>query len=231
MDELGLRAGGGAVDGDAVVPHPDDRAARRRERRRTPPTRCCSSTWPARWNSDLSPDLRFAIALSINRQDLVNQQVSWAVPGIEVADSHVYVQGQADYKPAPTPASRRRPCRSPTSSTSTTVIGAGGSVNFPVTPVPAQAAAFIQRVGLVRTGDPTTVLPLRLRRCPSRSTWSSTRATRGRTSAAPVIRDELEAAGTRDHAGAGAERTAGGGGAGGGLRRPGRAAGHVHART
>ena len=33
-------------------------------------------------DSDLSPDLRVAIALTINRQDLVNQQVSWAVPGI-----------------------------------------------------------------------------------------------------------------------------------------------------
>ena len=31
-------------------------------------------------DSDLSPDLRAAIALSINRQDLVNQQVSWASP-------------------------------------------------------------------------------------------------------------------------------------------------------
>ncbi len=50
--------------------------------------------------SKLSPDLRAAIALTINRQALVNQQVSWAVPGVTPADSHVYVQGQASYKPS-----------------------------------------------------------------------------------------------------------------------------------
>ena len=50
--------------------------------------------------SKLSPDLRAAIALTINRQALVNQQVSWAVPGVMPADSHVYVQGQASYKPS-----------------------------------------------------------------------------------------------------------------------------------
>jgi peptide/nickel transport system substrate-binding protein len=104
-------------------------------------------------DSDLSPDLRAGIALLINRQDLVNQQVSWAVPGIAVADSHVNVQGQQNYKPASTGATTTIPV--PTSSTSTTVIGAGGSVNFPVTPVPDQAASFIEASGLVRSpGDP-----------------------------------------------------------------------------
>ena len=49
----------------------------------------------------------------------MNQQVSWAVPGIAVADSHVYVQGQPGYKPAPTGRRRRRPIPPPTSSTST----------------------------------------------------------------------------------------------------------------
>ncbi len=108
--------------------------------------------------SDLSPDLRVAIALTVNRQDLVNQQVSWAVPGIAPANSHVYVQGQQNYKPAPTSSSTTT-IPAATSSTSTTVIGAGGSVNFPVTPVPTQAAAFITASGLVRApGDP--VLPL-----------------------------------------------------------------------
>jgi peptide/nickel transport system substrate-binding protein len=104
-------------------------------------------------DSDLSPDLRAGIALTINRQDLVNQQVSWAVPGIAVADSHVSVQGQQNYKPAPA-ASPTTTIPPPVSSTSTTVIGAGGSVNFPVTPVPDQAAAFIEASGLDRTpGD------------------------------------------------------------------------------
>ena len=104
-------------------------------------------------DAQLSPDLRVAIALLINRQDLVNQQASWAVPGMQVADSHVYVQGQPNYKPAPSSPTTTIPA--PTSSTSTTSIGAGGSVNFPVTPVPDQAAALIQAAGLVRTpGNP-----------------------------------------------------------------------------
>ena len=104
-------------------------------------------------DAQLSPDLRVAIALLINRQDIVNQQASWAVPGMQVADSHVYVQGQPNYKPAPSSPTTTIPA--PTSSTSTTSIGAGGSVNFPVTPVPDQAAALIQAAGLVRTpGNP-----------------------------------------------------------------------------
>ncbi len=73
-------------------------------------------------DSDLSPDLRVAIALSINRQDLVNHEVSWAVPGIAVADSHVYVQGQQNYMPAST-GSPTTTVPAPTSSTSTTAIG------------------------------------------------------------------------------------------------------------
>jgi peptide/nickel transport system substrate-binding protein len=101
----------------------------------------------------LSPDLRVAIALLINRQDLVNQQVSWAVPQVQVPDSHVNVQGQTTYKPQTTSSTTTIP--TPTSSTSTTVIGAGGSVNFPVTPVPQQADALIAATGLVRaSGDP-----------------------------------------------------------------------------
>jgi peptide/nickel transport system substrate-binding protein len=102
--------------------------------------------------SKLSPDLRAAIALTINRQALVNQQVSWSVPGVIPADSHVYVQGQASYKPSPSsPPTTTVPV--PTSSTSTTVIGAGGSVNFPVTPVPDQAAAFVRQAGLVKSAS------------------------------------------------------------------------------
>jgi peptide/nickel transport system substrate-binding protein len=101
----------------------------------------------------LSPDLRTAIALSINRQQLLNQQASWAVPGIAVANSHVYVQGQQGYKPAPSPTVPTTTIPVPSSSTSTTVVGAGGTVDFPVTPVPAQAAAFLAASGLVKTPD------------------------------------------------------------------------------
>ena len=81
-------------------------------------------------DAQLSPDLRVAIALLINRQDLVNQQASWAVPGMQVADSHVYVQGQPSYKPAP-PTSPTTTIPAPTSSTSTTTIGAGRQRELP----------------------------------------------------------------------------------------------------
>ncbi len=142
--------------------------------------------------SDLSPDLRYAIALTINRQDLVNQQVSWAAPGVEPGNSHLSVQGQQSYKPAST-GSPTTTIPPPTSSTSTTVIGAGGSVNFPVTPVPAQAAAYITASGLVKTpGDPyyhsAFGAPFQLHMIyDSDDPWAST--------AAPTIRAELEAAG------------------------------------
>jgi peptide/nickel transport system substrate-binding protein len=138
--------------------------------------------------SDLPPDLRVAIALTINRQDLVNQQASWAVTGIAPGNSHLTVQGQQNYKPAPTgtPTTTVPP---PTSSTSTTVIGAGGSVNFPVTPVPTQAAALISATGLVRTpGDPyyhsAFGAPFALHMVyDSTDPWATT--------AAPTIREEL----------------------------------------
>jgi peptide/nickel transport system substrate-binding protein len=105
-------------------------------------------------DTTLAPDVREAIALLINRQDLVNQQVSWALPGVQVADSHVNIQGQAAYKPAST-GTPTTTIPTPTSSTSTTVIGAGGNVNFPVTPVPTQADALLTAVGLIRSpGEP-----------------------------------------------------------------------------
>ena len=100
--------------------------------------------------ASLSPDMRVAVALSVDRQYLVNHQASWAVPGLQVANSHVYVQGQENYKPAPSATPTTTTIAPATSSTSTTVIGSGGSVNFPVTPVPAQADALIQASGLVR---------------------------------------------------------------------------------
>jgi peptide/nickel transport system substrate-binding protein len=103
----------------------------------------------------LPPDIRFAIALSIDRQALVDQQVSWAVPGITPADSHVYVQGQPAYQPTPTASPPTTTIPVPTSSTSTTTVDSGGSVNFPVTPVPDQAASYVAAAGLVKSAaDP-----------------------------------------------------------------------------
>jgi len=116
------------------------------------------------------------------------------VPGIAVADSHVYVQGQQNYKPAPAsvPTTTIPPPTSSTS-TSTTVIGAGGTVNFPVTPVPDQAAALIEESGLVRTpNDPyyhsAFGPPFELHLVVDESDpWAA--------AAGPVIRSELDAAG------------------------------------
>ena len=139
-------------------------------------------------DSDLSPDLRFAIALTIDRQDLVNQQASWAVTGLEPGNSHLVVQGQQNYQPVPT-GSPTTTIPPPTSSTSTTAIGAGGSVNFPVTPVPTQAATFIAATGLERTpGDPyyhsSFGAPFELHMVyDSSDPWAA--------AAAPTIRDEL----------------------------------------
>jgi peptide/nickel transport system substrate-binding protein len=45
----------------------------------------------------LSPDIRFAIALSIDRQALVARQVNWALSSVQVATSHIYAQGQSGY--------------------------------------------------------------------------------------------------------------------------------------
>ena len=145
-------------------------------------------------DSDLPPDLRFAIALTIDRQDLVNQQVSWAGGGIAPANSHLIVQGQLNYLPASTGSPTTTiPPAPPTSSTSTTTIGSGGSVNFPVTPVPTQAATFIAATGLERTpGDPyyhsSFGAPFQMHMVyDSSDPWA--------TAAAPVIQSELLAAG------------------------------------
>jgi peptide/nickel transport system substrate-binding protein len=143
-------------------------------------------------DSDLPPDLRFAIALTIDRQDLVNQQVSWAVRGSRRATAISSCRASRTTS-RPRRAHRRRRSRPSTSSTSTTTIGAGGSVNFPVTPVPTQAATFIAASGLERTpGDPyyhsSFGAPFQLHMVyDSSDPWA--------TAAAPVIQSELVAAG------------------------------------
>jgi glutathione transport system substrate-binding protein len=143
-------------------------------------------------DTTLSPDVRVAVALLINRQNLVSQEVAWAMPGIDVADSHVNIQGQAAYKPTST-GTPTTTVPTPTSSTSTTVIGAGGSVNFPVTPVPAQADALLTANGLVRApGEPyyqyAFGVPYTLRMVvDTADPWAA--------QAASVIREELVAAG------------------------------------
>jgi peptide/nickel transport system substrate-binding protein len=92
--------------------------------------------------------VRQAIALSIDRQDLLTQRVTWALPNEDVATSHVEVMGQPGYQ---SPPSSDTPPTVPTSTTtSTTTVGQGGTVNFPITPVPAQAAALMESADYVR---------------------------------------------------------------------------------
>ena len=178
-------------------------------------------------DSDLSPDLRAGIALSINRQDLVNQQVSWAVPGIAVADSHVYVQGQQDYKPVSTgaPTTTIPP---PTSSTSTTVDRGRRERELPGDAGARPGGRLHRGVGAgPHAGRPRTTTPPSAHR--SSCTWCTTSSDPWAATAGPVIRAELEAAGLDTTLDAGRRRRPGRAGAGRRVRRPGAAPGDVHA--
>ena len=137
--------------------------------------------------SVLTPDMRLAIALSVDRQAIVNRQATWALSGVQVATSHIYAQGQSGYHSSTTttPTTTANGVPVPPTSTSTTVIGQGGTVNFPVTPSPTQAAALMTAsgysgrrpaCGITRSG------------CRSRSTWQSTKAIPGRSPWRPSCR-------------------------------------------
>ncbi len=102
----------------------------------------------------LPPDVRFAIALSIDRQALVAQQANWALPSIQVANSQIYVQGQVGYHASPISSSDTAIPAAPTT-TSTTLIGQGGGVNFPTTPVASQATALMNASGYLRSAGGT----------------------------------------------------------------------------
>jgi peptide/nickel transport system substrate-binding protein len=137
----------------------------------------------------LSPDMRFAIALSIDRNALLNSGAAWAFPGIQVANSHVFVQGQSDYHPLPI-----QPVDTSTTSTSTstTLIGQGGNVDFPTTPVLDQAQALMTASGFVRTsGSPwhsAFGVPFTLHVVVDQGDPFA-------AAAAPMIRDQLQDAG------------------------------------
>jgi peptide/nickel transport system substrate-binding protein len=108
-------------------------------------------------NSRLSPDIRFAIALSVDRQALVAREVDWALSSVQVATSHIYAQGQSGYHASLSTTPTTAPTGAPTTSTSTstTIIGQGGSVNFPSTPSLQQASALMVASGLSRSGTGT----------------------------------------------------------------------------
>jgi Bacterial extracellular solute-binding proteins, family 5 Middle len=103
--------------------------------------------------SELTPDMRLAIALSVDRQALVDRQVNWALSSVQVATSHIYAQGQDGYHSSTTTTPTTTANGPPTTatSTSTTVVGQGGTVNFPVTPTPVQAASLMTASGYSRT--------------------------------------------------------------------------------
>ncbi len=133
--------------------------------------------------------VRQAIALSVDRQALVNQQVLWASPNVQVATSHIEVQGQPGYHQTPTESTTTTVPSSTT--TSTTTIDEGGSVNFPTTPSPSQANQLMESAGYDRTGDgPWHELgvPLNLRLAVDEGdAWAA--------STAPQLQDQLQAAG------------------------------------
>ena len=105
-------------------------------------------------DSRLSPDMRFAIALSVDREAVTTRQADWALASVQVATSHIYAQGQSGYHttPSTTPTTTSSGAPTTSTSTSTTVIGQGGSVNFPATPSPTQASALMVASGYSRAG-------------------------------------------------------------------------------
>jgi peptide/nickel transport system substrate-binding protein len=109
-------------------------------------------------DSRLSPDVRFAIALSVDRQALTDRQADWALSSVQVGTSHIYAQGQSGYQSTPSTSpttSPANPAPTTSTSTSTTVIGQGGAVNFPATTSPTQANALMVTSGYSRVGTGT----------------------------------------------------------------------------
>lgn len=103
--------------------------------------------------SQLTPDMRLALALSLDRQALVNRQANWVLSSVQVATSHIYAQGQTGYHSSPTttPTTTANGVPTTSTSTSTTMIGQGGSINFPVVPSPQEAATLMTASGYTRT--------------------------------------------------------------------------------
>jgi len=144
--------------------------------------------------STLSANVRFAIALSVDRQALVNQQAAWALSSVEVASSNIYAQGESGYHAAPLTTTTTTPGAAPATptSTSTTAIVQGGSVNFPITPDPTEVADLMGVSGFARTapGDWLNVLgqPLTIRLVADEGdSWAA--------ATAPQLQEQLEDAG------------------------------------
>jgi len=142
----------------------------------------------------LSPGMRLAIALSIDREALTTRQADWALSSVQVATSHMYAQGATGYHTTPSTTPTTTPSAAPTTSTSTstTVIDQGGTVNFPVVASPTQASALMTASGYTRVGTGTWhndfSVPLTLNLAVDESDpWAA--------SVAPQLRSQLESAG------------------------------------
>jgi peptide/nickel transport system substrate-binding protein len=107
--------------------------------------------------SQLTPDIRLAIALSTDRQAMVNRQATWALSSVQVATSHIYAQGESGYHSSPltTPSTTPTGATTTSTSTSTTTIGDGGTLNFPVTPTPVEANQLMLAAGYTRDASGT----------------------------------------------------------------------------
>jgi peptide/nickel transport system substrate-binding protein len=145
-------------------------------------------------DSVLSPDMRLAIALSVDREALTTRQADWALSSVQVATSHMYAQGETGYHTSPTTTPTTTPSAAPTTSTSTstTVIDQGGMVNFPVVPSPTEASDLMAASGYFRTGTGTWhndfSVPLTLTLAVDESDpWAA--------SVAPQLQSQLESAG------------------------------------
>jgi glutathione transport system substrate-binding protein len=145
-------------------------------------------------DSVLSPDMRLAIALSVDRQALTSRQADWSLSSVQVATSHLYAQGETGYHTTPSTTPTTTPSASPTTSTSTstTVIDQGGTVNFPVVPSPTEASDLMTASGYFRTGTGTWhndfSVPLTLTLAVDESDpWAA--------SVAPQLQSQLETAG------------------------------------
>lgn len=146
-------------------------------------------------SSTLSPDMRLALALSVDRQALTTRQANWALSSVQVATSHIYAQGESGYHTTPsTTPTTTPPGPAPTTSTSTstTVIGQGGSVDFPATASPVQASALMVASGYSRAGSGTWhnafAVPLTLHLAVDESDpWAA--------AVAPQLQSQLEGAG------------------------------------
>lgn len=136
-----------------------------------------------------NPLVRTAIALAVDRESLLVDQVGWADSNITTANSHFYVQGSSGYDsgtsisgPNAVVGAETTTSSTPSSTTTTTQVGAGGIVSFPNNSDIAQSSQMLQSLGYYRspagfwTQSNGAVLSLTFA-FDSANAWASTTAT------------------------------------------------------